>query len=154
MKQVGLGIIVAAGLTLPAFGQGVDPFIGTWKMNLEKTTIIGAPVPKSYIMVITGDGQNLSGTVDVVGVPEGGASTLKFMWICDGQLHPATGSRDFDSTACIRFGNTINQVFYKDGKPVSAGQSRINSNGAYTYTSEGMYANGRPFSRSYVFDRQ
>jgi hypothetical protein len=35
MKQFCLGIIVAIGLTLPAFGQGVDPLIGTWKLNLE-----------------------------------------------------------------------------------------------------------------------
>jgi hypothetical protein len=24
------------GLTLPAFGQDVDPMIGAWKLNLEK----------------------------------------------------------------------------------------------------------------------
>jgi hypothetical protein len=29
MKQIYLGAILAAGLTLPAFGQGVDPLIGT-----------------------------------------------------------------------------------------------------------------------------
>jgi hypothetical protein len=28
-------------LTLPAFGQGVDPLIGTWKLNAAKTT--GSP---------------------------------------------------------------------------------------------------------------
>jgi hypothetical protein len=39
MKQFCLGIIVAIGLTLPAFGQGGDPVIGTWKLNLEKQRI-------------------------------------------------------------------------------------------------------------------
>jgi hypothetical protein len=38
MKQFCLGIIVAIGLMLPAFGHGVDPYIGTWKLNLEKST--------------------------------------------------------------------------------------------------------------------
>jgi hypothetical protein len=28
-------------LTLPAFGQSVDPLIGTWKLNLEKSTVVG-----------------------------------------------------------------------------------------------------------------
>jgi hypothetical protein len=28
------GLMVAS----PALGQGVDPYIGTWKLNLEKTT--------------------------------------------------------------------------------------------------------------------
>jgi hypothetical protein len=38
MKPFCLGIIVGIGLTLPAFGQGVDPLIGSWKLNLEKST--------------------------------------------------------------------------------------------------------------------
>jgi hypothetical protein len=33
-------------LTFPAFGQGVDPLIGTWKLNLEKST--GTGLPKSW----------------------------------------------------------------------------------------------------------
>jgi hypothetical protein len=37
MKQSCLGIIVAIGLTLAAFGQGVDPLIGSWKLNLENS---------------------------------------------------------------------------------------------------------------------
>jgi hypothetical protein len=36
MNQLCLGIIIAASLTLPAFGQGVDPMIGTWKFNVAK----------------------------------------------------------------------------------------------------------------------
>jgi hypothetical protein len=27
-------------LGVPAFGQGVDPLIGTWKLNLEKSMCI------------------------------------------------------------------------------------------------------------------
>lgn len=47
MKQLCLGVIVAIGLTLPALGRerpvinllGIDPLIGTWKLNLEKSTV-------------------------------------------------------------------------------------------------------------------
>jgi hypothetical protein len=46
MKQLGLGIIVAIGLTLPVFGQGVDPLIGTWKMNPAKSTAVGFEIEK------------------------------------------------------------------------------------------------------------
>jgi hypothetical protein len=35
MKQSCLSIIIAVGMTLPAFGQGVDPLIGP----------LGSPVP-------------------------------------------------------------------------------------------------------------
>jgi hypothetical protein len=42
MKQLGLSIIVAIGLTLPAFGQqAVDPEPGIYQLNLAKPTIRG-----------------------------------------------------------------------------------------------------------------
>jgi hypothetical protein len=37
-------------LTLPAFGQGVDPLIGTWKINPAKSTST-VPIPKSWTHV-------------------------------------------------------------------------------------------------------
>jgi hypothetical protein len=58
MKRLGLGIIVAIGLTLPAFGQGVDPFIGTWKLNTAKSTST-YPLNKSLTLNIVREGQTL-----------------------------------------------------------------------------------------------
>jgi hypothetical protein len=37
MKRTILALALLT-LTLPAFGQGVDSILGTWKLNLEKTT--------------------------------------------------------------------------------------------------------------------
>jgi hypothetical protein len=53
-------------LTLPAFGQGVDPLIGTWKVNIEKSTFIGIPPPKSATHTYAGEGQNLANTIEGV----------------------------------------------------------------------------------------
>jgi hypothetical protein len=154
MKQFCLGIIVAVGLTLPAFGQGVDPYIGTWKLNMEKLTWIGTPAPQSATVTFTRDGQNLAATLDVVVGPQGETVTIKYTMIFDGQPHPSAGSPDYDSTACVRFGNTINMVYFKNGKAVVAGQARIDSDKQHTYTSEGVAANGQPFRRVTVWDRQ
>jgi hypothetical protein len=38
MKQFCLSIIVAIGLTLPAFGHNSNPPLGTWKLNVAKST--------------------------------------------------------------------------------------------------------------------
>jgi hypothetical protein len=65
MKRLCVGIVVALGLTLPAFGQGVDPLIGTWKMNVEKSTS-SAPLPKSLSFTVVKDGQNMLSTVEGV----------------------------------------------------------------------------------------
>jgi hypothetical protein len=64
MKRLGLGIIVAIVLTLPAFGQGVDPLIGTWKLNFEKST---ASAFRSLTLTFTAAGaQNLVAVTDGV----------------------------------------------------------------------------------------
>jgi hypothetical protein len=54
MKQLCLSIIVGIGLTLPAFGQGVDPLIGSWKLNLAKS-MSNVPLPKSLILAFAGE---------------------------------------------------------------------------------------------------
>jgi hypothetical protein len=67
MKQSCLSIIVAIGLTLPAFGQGVDPLIGTWKLNVEKSMGSTGSVPKSLTSTVAGEGQNRQGKSAEVG---------------------------------------------------------------------------------------
>jgi hypothetical protein len=45
MKQLGLGIIVALGLTLPAFGQEREPIRlsdGIYVLNMAKSIVRGA----------------------------------------------------------------------------------------------------------------
>jgi hypothetical protein len=143
---------LAAIFTSPAFGQGVDPYIGTWKFNLEKSTWIGTPAPKSQTMIYTGDGKTLTGIIDFIDA-QGGTGKQVFTMTFDGQPHPSTGSPNYDSTVYIRFGNTINQVYFKDGKAVLAGQSRIDSDKQFTFTAEGTFANG-PQRRVLVWDRQ
>jgi hypothetical protein len=65
MKKACLGFIIAAGLTLPAFGQDVDPLVGTWKLNVEKSASTN-PLQKSQTNTYAGDGQNFTLTVDSV----------------------------------------------------------------------------------------
>jgi hypothetical protein len=94
MKQLGLGVIVAIGLTLPAFAHGVDPLIGTWKLNLEKSTRVGF---RSLTLTWSGEGKNFIDTADGV-TAQGQSFHVIFRHIYDGQPHPTTGSSDYDLT--------------------------------------------------------
>ncbi len=38
MSRIVFACALAGVLSVPAFGQGVDPLIGTWKFNPEKST--------------------------------------------------------------------------------------------------------------------
>ena len=139
-------------MALPAFGQGIDPLIGTWKMNLEKSTST-APLAKSITLNWTGEGQNLTNNVDVVDA-QGRALKLVFRHIYDGMPHPTTGSPDFDSTTYTRIGNTINIVRFRQGKTVEVGQGVIVPGKTYTLSIEGIDANSQPYRSVIVYDRQ
>jgi hypothetical protein len=151
MKRSCLGFIIAIGLTLPAFGQGVDPYIGTWKLNVEKST--STALAKSQVNVVTKEGQDFITTGDGIDA-QGQAFKLTFTVNFDGQPHPSTGSLNYDSTAYVRIGNTFNLIRYKNGKTVEVGQIVIVPGKTLTATAEGIAANGQSYHYAVVFDRQ
>jgi hypothetical protein len=153
MKQLGLGIIVAIGLTLPLFGQGVDPLIGKWKLNAAKST---GSVYRSLTLTFTaGEGQNLIANGD--GVDNQGKQVhLVFLHTYDGMPHPTTGDPAVsEASAYTRLVNTINIVRYRQGKPVDVSQSVINTeNKTYTVSGEAITADGQHVPYVMVYDRQ
>jgi hypothetical protein len=151
MKRFCLGIIVAIGLTLPAFGQGVDPLIGTWKFNPEKSTC-NCPLQKSLSFTVVKDGQNMVSTVEGVD-SEGRAFKFLVPHIYDEMPHPITGSASYDSTRITRIGNTFNQVRFRQGKPVEIMQGIIGDK-TFTGTAEGIAPNGFSYHNVLVYDRQ
>jgi hypothetical protein len=153
MKLFCLGLIIATGLTLPAFGQGVDPLIGTWKLNLEKSTYIGNQPPKSQTNTFSGEGQQFIDTVEGVNA-QGQAVKVVFQHIYDGMPHPTPGSPDWDSVAYTRSGNTINFNRFKNGKTVQIGELLIAPGKTFTLIVGGTAANNQPFYTVSVFDKQ
>jgi hypothetical protein len=152
MKRLGLAIIVAIGLTLPAFGQGVDPLIGTWKLNLEKSTSTN-PLQRSLTLTWTGEGQNLIDTSEGIDA-QGQAFKVVYRHIYDGMPHPTTGNPDYDSTIYYRIGNTINGVRFRQGKTSEVTQTVIVPGKTLTITAEGIDANNRPYHFAVVLDKQ
>jgi hypothetical protein len=74
--------------TLPAFGQGVDPIIGTWKLNFEKST--NSPL-KSATSTFAGQGNDLTNTTEAIDT-QGRTLKIVFRHIYDGMPHPTAGS--------------------------------------------------------------
>jgi hypothetical protein len=150
MKRLGLGIIVAIGFTLPAFGQGVDPLIGTWKLNYEKSTRSGF---RSLTLTFTAaEGRNLSAVADGVDSQCNQVhGTLIHTY--DGMPHPTAGNPDADSTSYTRLEDTINVVRFKQGKVVEVSQSIIVT--GKTYTNLGVsVVNGQMVHFTLVLERQ
>jgi hypothetical protein len=153
MRRIILACVLAAALGAPAFGQGVDPLVGTWKMNVGKSLAIGIPQFQSLIQSYSGEGQNFIDTVDAVN-DQGQVTRSVFRHIYDGVPHPTTGNPDYDSTAYTRIGNTINGVRFRQGKTVEVMQGVIVPGKTYTITAEGIAANGQPYHYVLVLERQ
>jgi hypothetical protein len=153
MRRIILAFAFAGILGVPAFGQGVDPLIGTWKLNLEKSTSTG-PLPKSMIVTYSAAEGGLIGINDVVGDANSQAFKVTFRHVYDGMPHPTTGSPDFDQTAYTRIGNTINVVRFRQGKAVEVAQIVIVPGKSTTNNAEGIAANDQPYHSVLVFDRQ
>jgi hypothetical protein len=76
----------------PGASASVDPLIGTWKLNLEKSTFTGRAPPKSRTATWAGEGQSLAVTIEGVEA-KGQQLKLIFRHIYDGQPHPVIVSR-------------------------------------------------------------
>jgi hypothetical protein len=151
MRRIVLACAFAGILSVPAFGQGVDPLIGTWKFNLEKSTST-APLQRSATLTFAGEGQNLTNTAEGIDA-QGQAFKFVYRHIYDGMPHPTTGNPDYDATTYTRIGNTINVVRFKNGKVVEVAQQVV-AGKTYTGTAEGNTENGQPYHYVLVFDRQ
>ena len=153
MRSALLATAALSVIATSAFGQGVDPLIGTWKFNPAKSTS-STPLMRSQIMTWAMDGQTLTNTADTVDAQGQTLPKSVFIHLYDGKPHPTTGNPNFDSTTYTRMGNIISIVRFKDGKPVLAGQAIIDPGKTYTLIAGGVTLNNTPYYYVLVYDRQ
>jgi hypothetical protein len=115
MKQLGLGVIVAIGLTLPAFGQqAVNPEEGVYVLNPAKSPFWGGPAIKAQTVYVGKDTNTMVG-FDANGKP----LTVAWSSIVDGQPHPMTGLPAVDAHTNTQLDPyTVKGVRTKAGKVV------------------------------------
>jgi hypothetical protein len=149
IKRFAIAALIVAS---PAFAQGVDPLVGTWKLNLDKSTS-ATPIPQSQTNTYVVEGQNITNTTEGVDA-QGRPFKIVYQHIYDGQPHPTTGDPNIDSSAYARVGNSINGTLFKNGKAVMVGQGVVSPGKTFTLTAEGITPNGQPYHSILVFDRQ
>jgi hypothetical protein len=141
MKRLGLGIIVAIGLTLRAFGQQAVNPEGIWHLNPAKSTIRSPTIIKSQTLNYSGDGLTSTG-FGFDGKPFTIASPL----IADGKSRPFTGSPGYDAVTYTQLDPyTISISRTKAGKVVETGTRIFSPNGNLimltAIATDGSYSN-------------
>jgi hypothetical protein len=146
-------VVVFAGTTL---AQSSNSLVGTWKLNVAKSTFTAGTAPKSSTFTIEEAGPGIKATVDSAAA-DGTVAHWGFTANFDGKDNPITGNCPYgDSVASTRIDANTTQNIYKKGGTVTVTQKHVVSNDGKTdtITNTGRDAKGTIVSSERVYDKQ
>ena len=156
--------LIAAVFALAAPPSGsaqTDPiaamWVGTWKLNLAKSTFRPGPPPRSVTLTGVASGSGVTVTADTV-TASGAATHAVFTFVPDGKFHPITGSQIADANAVLKTDPyTVEYAYTKDGTLVQVGSYRFAMDGrSVTIATKGIsvIAAGQRVDNIAVYDKQ
>jgi hypothetical protein len=134
-----------------------EPRIGTWELNLSKSTFNPGPPPKSQTITFQAAGPHWTALlqgVDASGKPIS-PDVSNLMIIFDGKDH-ATPNEDYDTSAWKRIDTKTYEVIRKKaGKVVLTSINVVSMDGrTMTITTKGINAHGQPVNNIRVYDKR
>ncbi len=140
-----------------AFGNAAlaaDPAIGTWKLNLAKSTFSPGPAPKSQTRSYVESARGTALTV-ITTAADGKQSTTTLTFKADGKPYPVSGNPDFDMVSVTRVDSlTVRSNQTKGGALVSSAVRTVSKDGkTLTYKQKGTHAGGGKYEDVSVYDR-
>jgi hypothetical protein len=146
-------LVAAVPATLLAAGDA-DPLIGTWKLNLAKSTFRPGPGPKGQLRIYrrSDDTEQLvSRGVGADGKPTLVQYTAKY----DGNDYRMTGSSGGDKIELKRIDAlTTESIQKRSGQPAITAVRTISTDGkTLTVVTKGTTAKGETIDATMVFDR-
>jgi len=152
LKSLALGAIFAigSGTVLAA-----DAVVGTWKLNIAKSTFSPGPAPKSQTRVYSESAQGITVAVKTTAA-DGKESSTTLTFKEDGKPYPASGSPDFDMVSVTRVDAlTVHSTQMKAGATVGTGVRTVSKDGkTLTFAQKGTHATGAKFDDVSVYDKQ
>lgn len=159
-RALAFGVAVVLGAVLGAdterlSAQASDPRIGTWKLNVAKSSYSPGPPPQSQTLTIEAAGQGEKVTSKVVGA-DGTSTTTVYTANFDGKDYPLTGSPIADMVSLKRIDTRTTERTDKKGGAVAQTIRRVVSADGKTMnvTVKGKNAQGQEVSNVVVFEKQ
>jgi len=142
-------------LFLATAAMAADPFAGTWKLNVAKSTFNSGPPEKSEMATFTAQDNGLKLVVDGI---DGDGKALHGGWAAkfDGKDYPMTGNPNADTIAIKRIDtNAFSELFKKAGKKVASTRLVVSKDGkTITRTVKEKNAKGQDVSSTYILEKQ
>ena len=156
MKTTFNSLLIGAVLAIAtAVASAADPVIGTWKLNVAKSTFSPGPAPKSQTRSYAESPQGIVLTTKTVAA-DGKETTLSLTFKDDGKPYAVTGSPDFDAVAVKRVdARTVHSSQTKAGVSVGTGVRTVSKDGkVLTFAQKGTHAAGGKYDDVLVYDRE
>jgi len=149
-----LAIVTAAGGVAIA-ASGSDPVVGTWQLNVSKSTFKIGPAVKSQTRTYSRSGKSITLVMKTVG-PDGKEATTQTTYQLNGKDFPVTGNPDYDSLSGTQLNrSTAKFTLKKGGKAIGATTRTVSKDGkTLTSKSKSTTAQGAESENVLVFDKQ
>jgi hypothetical protein len=154
LQALMVGVVLGAG-TLTLWAQPDNPRMGTWNLNVAKSTYSPGPAPKSQVLRIeaVGDGEKVTSEIAAA---DGTKATTVYTANYDGKDYPITGSLTADTVSLKRNDrHTTVRTDKKGGKVVQTLTRVVSKDGkTMTVTIKGTNASGQPMNNVVVFEKK
>jgi hypothetical protein len=132
-----------------------DNWLGTWKLNVEKSKYVPGPAPKSQTLKFVASQDAITLThdeVDAEGKPAHGSYTSKF----DGKDVPWAGNPDADTASPKKIDdNSFENVLKKGGNVTVSAKGVVSKDGkTLTVSLTGKNAKGEAVDTTMVLEKQ
>ena len=154
LKTILVGaVLAAAGAAMAAVAA--DSVVGTWNLNIPKSTFDPGPALKTQTRTYTVDKDGTSLSVSGVAA-DGSAVSQKATFKYDGKSYPFSGSADFDAISLkLVNGSTVKSTLMKAGKKVGTATRTVSGHGKLlTLSTKVTGADGKVHTTVLVFDKQ
>ncbi len=155
LSSVILGALLTVGNAVIASRSDADPVVGTWRLNLAKSTFGGVPALKSQIRTYSQTPRGLTLKMETISA-DGKVTTTQTTYQLNGTDHPSMGNPDFDSLSGMQIDtNTAEFTLKRAGKPVGKIRRTVSQDGQrLTINLVITNAAGVQTSALTVFDKQ
>jgi hypothetical protein len=133
-------------------------FVGTWKLNLDKSKYAAGQAPKSLTRTVSADGDTVTYKFEGVGA-DGSPVSFSFTSKYDGKYAEVTGTGvpyGADHIAIKQVNSHMTTATLKKGdKIVGSSTAKVSHDGKMvTLTSKGTDAKGKPVKSVSIYDKQ
>jgi hypothetical protein len=147
-------VAVGAFALSAAAGAQTDPMVGTWRLDVAKSTFKPGPPPKSATVVIDAAGKGIKVAVDAVTAD--GPMKWGYTSNRDGKDSPVTGNPNYDTANVTQTSqNEATIVYKKAGKTVATLKTSVSKDGkTLTTTTDGTDSKGQAMHNVAQYTKQ